>query len=138
MAQRVSTSAPTPEIPGLPRAARRSFPALMADAAEPPSWMRAAVQKHLTEVRAAAESREFVDVDLAARVAAGLLAMLDGLGFDTSEVHRRAVYGAARYFALHDDGYPDLDSVTGFDDDAEVFNAVARFVGRDDLVIKID
>lgn len=138
MAQRNTKREPAAEIPGLPRAARRSFPELMADTSEPSSWIRGEVQRHLGEVRAAALTREFVDLALAERVAGGLCALLDGLDHDTPDTARNAVYAAARYFALHDDGNPDLDSVVGFHDDAEVLNAVARYLGRQDLVIELE
>lgn len=126
-----------PEVPGLPRAARRCFPALMAGEALPASWFRAEVDRHLEETRAAARRREFVDLALAERVAAGLHALLAALDHDTPDAHRRAVYGAARYFVQMEDGEHDLESEIGFHDDAEVLNAVARFVGRADLVISL-
>lgn len=72
-------------------------------------------------------------------VAGGLCALLNSLNHrDTPDTARNAVYAAARYFALHDDGNPDLDSVVGFHDDAEVLNAVARYLGRQDLVIELE
>lgn len=45
--------------------------------------------------------------------------------------------GAIRYFCQHDDVSGDLTSPTGFEDDAEVLNAVTTFLGRPDLQIVI-
>lgn len=109
----------------------------MAGELVPASWLRAEVDRHLDETRAAAARREFVDLALAVRVAAGLHALLDALDHDAPDGHRRAVYGAARYFVQMEDGEHDLESEIGFHDDAEVLNAVARLVGRVDLVIPL-
>lgn len=65
---------------------------------------------------------------------AGCRALLDT---EWDEESRRLVQGAVTYFLLEDDEEPDLDSVAGLDDDAEVFNAVARALGREDLVIPL-
>lgn len=109
----------------------------MAGELVPASWLRAEVDRHLDETRAAAARREFVDLALAERVATNLRALLDGLDHDTPDGHRRAVYAAARYFVQMEDGEHDLESEIGFHDDAEVLNAVARLVGRTDLLIPL-
>lgn len=44
---------------------------------------------------------------------------------------------AVRYFVMDDDGEDDLATAFGFDDDVEVFNAIACELGRDDLVITL-
>lgn len=64
----------------------------------------------------------------------GCRALLAG---EWDEERRRLVQAAVTYFLMEDDEEPDLDSVAGLDDDAEVFNAVARAVGRADLVIPL-
>jgi len=107
----------------------------MAGELVPAAWLRLEVARHLDETRTAAERREFVDVALAERVAAGLTVLLTDIDDETPESRRRVVYAAARYFVQMADGEHDLDSEIGFHDDAEVLNAVARFVGRTDLVI---
>jgi len=109
----------------------------MAAAPEPAAWLALEVARHLDEAHAVAARREFVDVALAQRVAAGLTALLRALDDETPEAHRRVVYAAARYFVQMADGEHDLESEIGFHDDAEVLNAVARFVGRADLVIPL-
>lgn len=127
----------TPAVQGLPRAARGCFPELMAGELVPASWLRADVDRHLAAVREAAARREFVDVALAQRIADHLAAMLDALEHETPEGHRRVVYAAARYFVRVDDGDHDIESEIGFHDDAEVLNAVARYLQRHDLVIEL-
>jgi len=47
------------------------------------------------------------------------------------------IVGAIRYFIEDDDADGDLDGPTGFDDDAEVMNAVLKAIGKEDWTIKI-
>lgn len=48
------------------------------------------------------------------------------------------VQAATLYFASSDDAQPDVESDEGFDDDAEVFNAVCRMLERSDLVVSLE
>lgn len=125
------------EIQGLPRSARQTFRALLLRPLEPVSWLRVDIDRHLAAVRAESQRREFVAVDLAEHAARNLRALLDAIDGDTPEIHQRAVHAAARYFVLAEDGEHDTHSETGFFDDVQVFNAVARYVGRPDLVIDL-
>ena len=84
------------------------------------------------------------DVDLANQLAANLLMLLaslqgtvgDAIQSMDEAVHR-SVQVAVRYFVESDDADDDLTSPYGFDDDAEVFNGVARRLGRADLVLAV-
>lgn len=96
--------------------------------------LRAAVQRHLLELRQAARRDELLPVDLAEDLAARLdvlLAELDSLPPDSQPL----VVGAARYFVSDEDAIPDREGVLGLDDDVAIFNAVARRIGRADLQI---
>ena len=42
---------------------------------------------------------------------------------------------AIDYLILEDDAESDADSALGFDDDAQVFNAIARLLGRSNLCL---
>ncbi len=109
----------------------------MAGELVPASWMRAEVDRHVTEASDAARRLEFVDVPLARRIATSLCALLDALDHDTSEFDRRVVYAAVRYFVQLEDGEHDFESEIGLHDDAEVVNAVARHLRRHDLLIPL-
>lgn len=84
---------------------------------------RAAIAAHLDRVRAVADERDFVDLQLAIRIADVLTALLDDAGGYTAR-ERALMRGAIRYFCQHDDVSGDLTSPTGFEDDAEILNAV--------------
>lgn len=102
--------------------------------AEERAALRAAVQGHLLQLAQAARGNELLPVDLAEALASGLdrlLGQLDGLPAEA----RALVVGAARYFVSEEDVIPDTGDVLGLDDDVAVFNAVARRIGRAELVI---
>lgn len=74
------------------------------------------------------------DPAVVAGLATGFRALLSGTW---DEQQRRLVQAAVTWLLLEDDAEPDLESVAGLDDDAEVFNAVARELGRQDLAIPL-
>ncbi len=91
--------------------------------------LRGQLEDHAARLRALrAEPRALADFDTASLLteqARGFLARwarLDHRG-------RRLVQVAVRYLVLEDDGDADLESPFGFDDDREVFDAVARALG---------
>lgn len=53
----------------------------------------------------------------------------------TGEEERKLAQAAVKYLLLTEDAIGDFESPEGLDDDAEVFNAVANYLGRADLVI---
>jgi uncharacterized membrane protein YkvA (DUF1232 family) len=105
----------------------------MTDAA----GLRTAIDAYVARVGLRAEHQEFVDVKLAERLAVAARAFLDHASPDTPDIHARLIQAAIRYFVLQDDAESDLTSVVGWDDDVEVFNAVALFIERPDLVVEV-
>lgn len=96
--------------------------------------LRADVSAHLGAFREAAKRLELLPLDVAEQIASGLLSLFDGYASLPPD-HRKLVAGAARYFVSHEDARPDLSGVLGLDDDAAVFNHVARAIGRLDLIV---
>ncbi len=96
------------------------------------------IDKYITRVRDESTRREFVDVQLAERLGTTARGLVSLLGPNTSEEHAKLIRAAVRYFFLETDAESDLNSVVGFDDDADVLNAVARFLGRNDLVVEVE
>lgn len=90
------------------------------------------------EVRAyksAIEAAPAADHELGLALVEGACKLLDAV---TNPRAHRLVQVAVRYFVMDDDGDDDLASAFGFDDDVEVFNAVARVLERHDLLIDLD
>lgn len=95
------------------------------------------VDAYLETVRAALPDNEFIDIDLATRIADAckdLLALYPKL----SEKDRASVVGAARYFIEQHDADDDLESVLGFEDDMEVVNFVIALIKADIPLIRLE
>ena len=67
------------------------------------------------------------DQELGAKLVAGCKSLLT---LDLPADQQHWVQIAVLYFVLDDDGDDDLASPFGFDDDAEVFNAVCKAIGH--------
>lgn len=136
IARRVPKLVPQPKdapIVGMPPIGRVVFERLLTEALMDADALRGEIRAHVERIRAAAGENPYVDDILArdiARVCEGLLdAVVDG----TPEHTRRQIQAAARYFVTEEDGDSDL-AIGGLDEDAGVANAVARHLGRGDLV----
>lgn len=96
----------------------------------------AKVDQYLAHIEARAQNEEFVDVALAGQLAGCAKALLNTLAPETPEDILRLAHAAIRYFLLEHDGESDVASPIGFDDDRDVLNAVARQLGREDLLLE--
>ena len=104
---------------------------LLASPADDFDALSAEVTAYQAHVHRAA--RFATDLDLADALATATLGLLSRAA-DAPEDDRRAISVAARYFVHRGDADDDLVSPFGFDDDVEVFNAVASRLAPD-LVI---
>ncbi len=116
---------------------RDRYAALLGEAPADTAALRGEVGAYLDTVRKVGPMLPFLDVDLAERLAASVLALLDHLDASGETDRLRApVQAAARYFVSEEDD-EEITGVLGFDDDVQVVNAVARAAGRPDLVIPL-
>ena len=121
----------------LPLEVRQAFATLWPSAIPAVPELRRTISVHSSEVEKAALKNEFLDVTLSQGIAVAferVLASWEELDSDG----RRTIGAAVAYYALNEDAEDDLDSVLGFEDDAQVFNACARYIGRADLLIEIE
>lgn len=86
------------------------------------------IHAYMDALQARAADAEFLDLETAARVAAGCRALLERLCRAPNPSLHRAVQAAVEYFVLEDDGEDD-NSVIGFDDDLEVVRVTADVLG---------
>lgn len=98
--------------------------------------LKHAVSVHVEKIRAALTTNEFLDVTTAEWIAGVLTELLTGYA-EQPEAHRALIVGAARYFVQARDAEPDLASLLGFDDDAQVLNFVLDSIGRADLKVDL-
>ena len=94
------------------------------------------IRDHLAHIRGHLRFNEFLDVELAERLAEQLIQLLQILEA-YSRADQRLIVGAARYFVADDDAEPDTQSILGLDDDLAVFNHVATQIGEPDLRIEM-
>ena len=82
-----------------------------------------------------AQTAEFVDDDLAQTIAARALELLERVAADYSTQAHKMAQAVVLYFIGEEDSDDDLGSPVGFDDDRDIFNAVAAELDHHDLVI---
>jgi len=80
------------------------------------------------------ENAEFVDYDIAKRIADLCWKLLDALPDEPSEKQHRLTQLAINYFVLAEDAQDDNYSLAGFEDDLQVVTAVINELGLDHLL----
>lgn len=126
----------TPEnrfLSELPEPERQLARALLESRHETPGAVRSLIEEHLVELRSAQSSNEFLDLGLAGRIAAACQQLIDALGAEAPDSHRRIILSAILYFVRDEDAESDTSSILGLDDDLRVVQAAARAVGHPDL-----
>ncbi len=98
--------------------------------------LRDQITAYLEDLARLSLAHEFIDLALATTIGQRFHELIDGITIEMSTEHRRLIHAAAKYFLTEEDADADTASPIGFDDDAFVFNLVAREIGRDDLVIE--
>lgn len=120
-------------VGGIPPVARAVFERFLAEPLRDGDSLRAEIREHALRIETAAADNPYVDDVLARDIARICEGLLDAVVDTTPEHTRRQIQAAARYFATEEDGDSDL-SIGGLDEDAAVANAVARHLGRADLL----
>lgn len=97
--------------------------------------LRGQLSGHLDAIEEESFEFEFLELDLARKIAICLNQLLDiAATFDADQ--RSTLRAAVTYFVKADDEENDFESPIGMEDDAEVVNEACRILGRPDLVIK--
>lgn len=94
------------------------------------------IDRHLLQIQKLARKNEMTPLDLAEAIAGRLHVLLAELESFPAE-HQSAILGAALYFVSQQDEIPDHSSILGLDDDASIFNYVARLIGRPELEVEL-
>ena len=120
-----------------PAATRPLVERLAAEPLVDPSVLREDVRAYQSAITDEATRNVLLDASLALDIGDGCLELLDLAAAGAPPDLQRLVQVAVRYFVLDDDGDADMASFLGFEDDAQVFNIVARFLGREDLIVHV-
>lgn len=92
--------------------------------------LEAQVDGYLSTLEEKQEEHEFLDIELARKVAAQCKALLRGV----DEEYHQLLQAGIRYFIEENDAEADMESPIGFDDDAEVIALIAKEMGREDVL----
>lgn len=114
---------PVSDFYNLPLASKRDLIALINDYAD--------------EIARVANRRGDLDINLADCVARCCLTLLNEQWDGEGDHRKRLIQLACYYYVENDDEDGDLQSVYGFDDDAELLNVILEHLDRADLVIQI-
>ena len=95
------------------------------------------INGYADEIARVAKRRGDLDVNLADCIARCCLTLLNEQWDDEGDHRKRLIQAACYYFVENDDDDVDLQSVYGFDDDAELLNAILEHLDRPDLAIQI-
>jgi len=87
------------------------------------------VEAHLAEIHAQYRQNEFLDIELADRVAEQVRRLLAAYA-DYGAEEQRLIIGAARYFAAANDEESDIHSIFGMEDDVRILNYVLAQIGE--------
>ncbi len=122
-------------IPGIPEIARDIFVRLAAEPLRDAAELRQQVIDYVAGFDPVKSKGAICDPILAISISRACIALIDAIGEQAAEPERRLVQGACLYFTTEQDAVPD-QLPGGLDDDLQVVNAVARHLGRDDLVVE--
>ena len=114
---------PVSDFYNMPLAPKRELIALINDYAD--------------EIANVAKRRGDLDVNLADCIARCCLTLLNEQWDGEGDHRKRLIQSACYYYIENDDEDGDLESVYGFDDDAELLNVILEHLDRPDLVIQI-
>ena len=97
----------------------------------------ALINNYTDEIARVAKRRGDLDVNLADCIHRCCHTLLNEQWDGEGEHRQRLIQVACYYFVENDDEDGDLESVHGFDDDAELLNVILEHLDRPDLVIQI-
>jgi len=124
-------------IENLPKDSADFFQRLLAEPTLDAGDLWMMVRGHLVALREAEEAEELLDGRLGKALAEASEQLLYRFSDEDSEDARLLIQAAIRYFVLNEDAEGDMDSLVGFDDDAQVFNVVVETLGHEDLAVTV-
>jgi len=114
---------PVSDFYNMPLAPKRELIALINDYAD--------------EIERVANRRGDLDINLADCIARCCLTLVNEQWDGEGDHRKRLIQAACYYYVERDDEDGDLQSVYGFDDDADLLNVILEHLDRPDLAIQI-
>lgn len=117
----------------LPNEIRQAYERYLKIPVADKATLKNKLEAYMTTVLNASGENEFLDYPTAQKLNMSLLKLLDACSIDQLP----QVQAAVIYFISADDASPDLESILGFDDDAQVVNAVCCHLGHPQLAVSL-
>jgi len=126
------------KVPGIPAEALERFALLQQESLIPLPKLAASVETYRQAIAREARVNTGFNAQLGEAIGASLIQLLGRVNELTEESALRVIQAAVRYYIMQNEGQgSDLSSMSGFDDDAHLVNAVLRYYGRDDLCVAV-
>ncbi len=125
------------QMPGVPETSKQLLLRLLQEDLLPVRPLQAVIESYRKVIHDAARKNGKANARLGDQIADALQELLGRINDRTGADNQSIIQAAVRYFVIQNDGTGhDLESHDGLNDDARVVNAVLRYFGRDDLIIK--
>lgn len=123
------------EIPaGIPEEAQPLFRELLEDEPVDAASLTSLLTEHVADINALSQTENPPNLHKALQLAELCRGLLEEAAKRNDPELSKLVQAAVKYFISNDDGDPDLLSPHGLDDDEGVCHAVAKHLGRVDLI----
>jgi uncharacterized membrane protein YkvA (DUF1232 family) len=122
------------DFSGFDPTTRRIAEQLANEALVSPKVLADELQQYVEELDSHKANAEFVDNDVARRIAGLCWKLLEALPDVPDERQHRLTQLAVNYFVLAEDAHDDNYSLAGFEDDLQVVTAVVSELGLDHLL----
>jgi hypothetical protein len=125
------------QMPGVPESSKQLLLRLLQEDLLPVRPLQTVIESYRKVIHEMARKNGKVNARLGDQIADALQELLARVNDRTGVDNQSIIQAAVRYFIIQNDGSGhDLETVDGLHDDARVVNAVLRYFGRDDLMIK--
>lgn len=122
------------ELPqALPSESSQAYQRYLNLPATDKSALQSKIRHYLDHILSASDENHLLDSTLAKSIANGLQSLIE----KAPESQLAHVQAAVYYFVESDDVTPDSESIAGFDDDFEVYNAVCEHLGFPELKVDL-
>jgi uncharacterized membrane protein YkvA (DUF1232 family) len=122
------------DFSGFDPTVRRIAEQLAGEALVSPKVLADELRQYVAELDSHKANAEFVDHDVAKRIAGICWKLLEALPDEPEERQHRLTQLAVNYFVLAEDAHDDNYSLAGFEDDLQVVIAVVRELGLEHLI----
>lgn len=125
------------QMPGVPESSKQMLMRLLQEDPIPVAALKAVVESYRRVIQEAARKHGRANAKIGDQIANSLQTLLARINETTGDGNLRIIQSAVRYFVIQNDATGnDLETEDGLYDDARVINAVLRYFGRDDIMVK--